>query len=167
MKRVGVLLGALVVAFGLNVTGDVAAQEEITDAHLVAALAAVRAIGVYDEFDQALPAIADQVRNVLLQRRPDLFGQVGPVVNQVALELVPRRLDLNNDAARIWALTFTQDELVEIAAFYNSPVGQKLAEVYPTVLQETIQAFNNWSQRLAEEMLDRAVLEFQQRGIAF
>jgi hypothetical protein len=141
--------------------------QELTDAHLRAAQDAIRALGVTNQFDQALPDLVLQVQGVLMQRRPDLSRQITTVVNQVALDLVARRRDLNNDAARIWALTFTQEELVLITTFYNSETGRKLSQMYPQVMTETGQAFENWYQRLAEEMLDRTLLEFQQQGVAF
>jgi hypothetical protein len=141
--------------------------QELTDAHLRAAQDAIRALGVTNQFDQALPDLVIQVQGILMQRRPDLSRQITTVVNQVALDLVARRRDLNNDAARIWALTFTQEELVLITTFYNSETGRKLSQMYPQVMTETGQAFENWYQRLAEEMLDRTLLEFQQQGIAF
>lgn len=164
MHRLGKLFCAVLVAAIMSTPGE---AQELTDAHLRAAQDAIRALGVTNQFDQALPDLVIQVQGILMQRRPDLARQITTVVNQVALDLVARRRDLNNDAARIWALTFTQDELVLITTFYNSETGRKLSQMYPQVMTETGQAFENWYQRLAEEMLDRTLLEFQQQGVAF
>lgn len=166
MKRVGVLLGALLMALNFAVPSSVSAQE-ITPSHLRAAWEAIRALGVNDEFDQALPDLSTQVQGILMQRRPDLSRQITATVNQVALDLVPRRRELNDNAARIWAMQFTEAELIEIAAFYNGETGQKLAATYPAVLQETVGVFEEWYQALANEMLRLSVEAFREQGIQF
>ena len=166
MKRVGVLLSAWLMMFAIAAPTSVRAQD-ITGAHLGAAWDAIRALGVNTQFDEALPNLSEQVQSLLMQRRPDLSRQIAATVNQIALDLVVRRRELNDDAARIWALTFTEEELIAIAAFYNSEAGRKLAQNYPGVLQETAGAVDAWYQLLAEEMLDRTLQAFQQQGIVF
>jgi hypothetical protein len=173
MNRVRSLVSVLLIAVAAAIPIRAGAQDnaaggqEITDAHLQAAWRAVQAIGADKDFNAAIPDIAEQVQTILVQRRPDLYQQIGPIVTQAASELVVRRLDLNNDVARVWALAFTEDELNQITAFYTSPVGLKLAGVIDQLQADTLQAFQDWYERLASEMLDRAILTFQQQGIAF
>lgn len=166
MKRVETQLSAWLMAFALAWSGAANAQE-ITDAHLQAAWDAVRAVGADAEFDFALPDIAEQVQGLLIDLRPDLFRQIPDVVNEVALELVARRLDLNTDVARVWALEFTEQELIEITAFYASPTGRKFSMTFELLFQQTLQVLENWYERLAGEMRDRSLLKFQQKGIEF
>jgi hypothetical protein len=166
MKKVRSQVSAWLVALTVGISAPAAAQE-ITDAHLRAAWAAVLAVGADEGFDDALPNIAEQVQGLILQRRPDLFRQVGEVVNQVALSLVVRRLDLNNDVARVWAQMFTEAELNEITAFYTGPTGRKFAELFGDLTDATLQAFEGWYERLATEMYERTLLEFERQGITF
>lgn len=166
MRRVRSLVAAISLALAMSLPGPANAQE-VTDAHLQAAWNAIRAVGADVDFDLAIPDIAQQVQAILLDARPDLFREIGPVVNEVAFELIARRLDLNNDAARVWALTFTEQELVEITDFYNSPTGKKFIELFDPLVQQTLQVFENWAERIFVEMLERAQLKFAQDGIAF
>ena len=166
MKRVGVALSAWLLALSMFIPTQAVAQE-VTEAHLRAAWAAIQALGVNDEFDGALPDLAVQVQTVLLQRRPDLTNQITTTVNQVALDLVATRRAINDQAARIWAETFTEDELNTIVEFYNGEVGRKLAEVYPTVLGATVDAFQVWYQTTAEQLLQRSVAALEQQGFTF
>ncbi len=173
MNRVRSLLSFVLIAIAVALPASAGAQDtaaggpEITNSHLQAAWRAVQALGADKDFNGALPDIAEQVQGILIQRRPDLYRQIAPIVNQVASELVVRRLDLNNDVARVWALAFTEDELNQITAFYTSPTGVKLAGVITQLQADTVQAFQDWYERLASEMLDRAVLAFQQQGVNF
>ena len=107
------------------------------------------------------------MQGLLIDLRPDLFRQIPDVVNEVALELVARRLDLNTDVARVWALAFTEQELIEITAFYASPTGRKFSMTFELLFQQTLQVLENWYERLAGEMRDRSLLKFQQKGIEF
>jgi len=166
MTRIRSLFGALLLAVSLAIPGSASAQE-ISDAHLQAAWNAVRAVGADNGFDEALPNIAVQVQDLLVRQRPDLLREIGGVVNDVALELIVRRLDLNNDVARIWALAFSEAELNEITAFYNSPTGRKLADLFEELLTDTIAALENWYGRLLSEMVERSILELERRGISY
>lgn len=166
MKRFGVALSSWLLALALIGPMPAGAQE-ITQTHLRAAWEAIRALGVDDEFDNALPDLAVQVQTVLVQRRPDLANQITTTVNQVALNLVATRRALNDQAARIWALVFTEEELGVIVQFYNSEVGRKLAQIYPDVLGETVDAFQIWYQATAEQLLEQSVAALEQQGYAF
>ena len=166
MRRIQSLLGVWILALALTLPGAASAQD-ITDAHLQAAWNAVRAVGADNGFDEALPNIAVQVQDLMVRQRPDLFEEIGDVVNDVVFELIIRRLDLNNDVARIWALAFTEAELNEITAFYNSSTGRKLADLFEVLLADTIGALENWYERLISEMVERSILELERRGITY
>jgi hypothetical protein len=47
-----------------------------------------------------------------------------------------KRHDLFNQIARIYAVTYTQEELQQIVAFYETPAGQKLADNAMAVNQD-------------------------------
>lgn len=166
MTRIRSLFGVWMLAMALALPGAASAQD-ITDAHLQAAWNAVRAVGADNGFDEALPNIAVQVQDLMVRQRPDLLREIGNVVNDVAFELIIRRLDLNNDVARIWALAFSESELNEITAFYNSATGQKLANLFENLLTDTIAALENWYERLISEMVERSILELERRGITY
>jgi hypothetical protein len=114
-----------------------------------------------------LPSVAENVQNQLIRTRPDLHKEVSDAVEAVALTLVARRQDLNNDIARIWATKFTEQELKEISAFYQSPAGSKFALEGPLVIQDTYQSVQAWSGRVTEELLEKSREELKKRGIDF
>ena len=89
------------------------------------------------------------------------------MVQQVALQLAPRRGDLNNDVARVWANAFSEDELKAITAFYTSPAGQKFLDAGPKVVTDSLQVVKGWSDRLTEELLEKSREALKQQGIEF
>ncbi len=167
MHRARALIGAIALSVIAALQAGPATAQEITPSHLQAATEAIRALGTDRDFDLVLPNVATQVEGVLMQQRPDLYRQITATVQAAALDLVQRRLDLDNDVARVWALVFTEEELRQITAFYQSPAGQKLALQGQPMMQQTVETLQAWSERLSNELLDRTLAEFQRLNIAF
>lgn len=167
MNRARVLIGAIALSVIAILPAGRASAQEITPSHLQAALEAVHALGTDRDFDLVLPNVATQVEGVLMQQRPDLYRQITATVQTAALDLVQRRLDLNNDIARVWALTFTEEELRQITAFYQSPAGQKLALQGQPMMQATVDTLQAWSERLSNELLERTLADFGRQNIDF
>ncbi|MEP2741875.1 DUF2059 domain-containing protein [Bauldia litoralis] len=157
---------AAVLALAMGVVVPASAQE-ITQSHIDAALDALRASPASRSDDDLLPAVAEQVKSQLILMRPDLHSQISATVDTVVLALVPRRNDLDNDVARVWAKGFTEDELVTIATFYESPAGQKFNRIGPTVISDAFQVAENWAKRVREELLEKTREALKQEGVEF
>jgi hypothetical protein len=157
---------ALAVGLAIGLAG-VAKAQEVTEAHLAAALDAVHAAKTSRGFDNLLPLLSQQTQNKLIRMRPDQHQVIAQVVDAEALELVARRKDLDNDVARIWAKYFTEDELTAIATFYKSPAGSKLADIGPKVVGETLQSVKGWSDRVGEEMFEKSREALKKQGVEF
>jgi hypothetical protein len=147
--------------------GAFAAGDEVTPAQIALAAEAIHASQTTNSFDNVLPNLADMTQNRLIQVRPDLHEEISNAVQAAALKLVPRRTDLDRDVARIWAKAFTEDELKAIVAFYKSPAGQKLVTVGPKVAADSMNALKGWSDRVGEELYDKAREELKKQGYDF
>src|SRR5688572_12367553 len=111
MKSIRAAFGVIAVIVVTTFATLPAAAQEISDSHLQAALRAFELSQTGEDYDVVLPTIADQVSTLLISQRPDLFQEIETAVMEVAIELVVRRADLNNDIARLWAQRFTEEEL--------------------------------------------------------
>ncbi|MFO1183689.1 MAG: DUF2059 domain-containing protein [Bauldia sp.] len=169
--RTGPAAGGAPAAGAPVIGGPAAAGAPVTPdfskTHLAAALDVVIATQSGKTLDQFLPQIAQQVQARLIQIRPDLFKQIGDVVQASALSLAARRVDLDLSVARIWATNFTEEELKAIAVFYKSPAGQKLATKGPETLAQYPQAVQGWSAKVSDELMQAARDEMKKRGIDF
>ncbi len=115
-------LFAAVTLVGLAVSPALA--QEISPSHLAAAREAVDAIDTSEQFDQILLNAATQIKAELIVNNPDLQSKISEMVDDSAIALAPRRADLENEIARVYAKMFTEQELREISQFYNSEAGQ-------------------------------------------
>jgi len=159
---VAVLLGIALVAIPLATTA-----QEITPAQLAAALDVVRSAKASRGFDTILPNLVQEAENRLIAQRPDLHSQIVTAVEGAAMKLVQRRVDLDNDTARVWAKSFTEDELKTIATFYKTSAGQKFADVGPKVYADTLDVVSQWQDRLGDELLQASQDQLKTAGIQF
>ena len=79
-------------------------------------------------------------------------------------ELAPRSVELTNEVATLYATSFTDDELKEILAFYQSPVGKKLLERQPQVVDSSMKFAQKWANKLSDEVIAKMREEMKKRG---
>jgi hypothetical protein len=140
------------------------AAQEFSESHLAVAKVVTANTPLSKDFETVLPLLSQRVQNRLISLRPDLHEVISKTVQEVALRLAARRTDLDNAAALLWARAFTEEELSDIAAFYTSETGKKFVNLGPQLGQATIQTVQNWSNRVGEELLDKAREELKKQG---
>lgn len=144
---------ALVLAFAAP-----AASQDISESHMKAARAAISSIGATDNFDGILPQAAQALKAELIQKNPNLAQLINATVDEMALSLAARRGDLERESATVYARVFTEQQLTEIAQFYESESGKKLLSDGPIVSRQLAQAADIWQRGIARD-LARAVGE--------
>ncbi|MBA5779359.1 DUF2059 domain-containing protein [Stappia sp. F7233] len=164
------IAGGLAVALSAAVlaTGAFAQEqkkpEPVSETHLQAAKEAVLAAKVLTPYDNFLPLIAEQTRTLFVRSNPSAGAEIDEVVNEVALNMVEKRPELNQIVYEVWARRFSEEELKEIAAFYNSPVGQKFSDLGGELTALSVGAGKQWSDRISAEMVSIVRDELKKRG---
>lgn len=153
-------------AFSITAADVGAAQaQEISAEHLEAAKHAVAASQSTRTLDDILPNLAEQAKQQLIANRPDAAEQLTQIVDDVAVELAPRRGALEEEVARGYARIFTISELNEIAAFYNTEAGKKLITETPTVARAIDQAASVWSNGIQRDLREQIQKKMQEAGL--
>jgi hypothetical protein len=147
----GRFAAATVILSGVAFSSAVQAQEASPE-QLKAARAAINAIGATTQFDNILPGLAERLKADLIQDSPNYQDAITAEVDKQALALAPRRADLEKEAALTYAKAFSVEELNAIAAFYSSPVGQKLLKDGPIASRETVKAADIWAQGISRDL---------------
>lgn len=152
---------------GTVAAGPALAADEFTESHIAAAREAVTTGNNVRPFDEILPVIAEQTSTVFIRTNPALATEITEVTNAVALDLANLRPELDRTIIEIWARRFTEAELKEIAAFYKSDVGAKLAKLRPDITALSIGAAKQWQDQLSTVMFTRVREELKKRGYTF
>ena len=69
-------------------------------------------------------------------------------------------------AIPVYQREFSEEELGDVIAFYQSPVGRKMATKAPQMMQELAQALAPIGQKLGTEAMQRAIKKAKSQGIA-
>lgn len=159
LRRFG---AGLIVASGLILAGGSALAQEIAQDHLTAARSALAALKATDQFDSIIPAAAERLKVSLIRANGDLQEVISATVDEEALKIVPRRADLEREAAEIYAKSFTIEELTAITDFYNSEPGKKLIENGPLVTRELLKSAEIWSAGIARDLSQNVNVSLQE-----
>ena len=118
--------------------------QEASPEHIAAAKKALTATKATEGFDLILPRASVTLKNVLSANNPDRADEIDRTVDEEALALASRRGDLENEAAKLFAVSFTQAELETITAFFGTETGQKYLSSTPVLGRELSKAARVW-----------------------
>lgn len=101
----------------------------------------------------------------IVSQNPELADSVTEAIGTVIQEYNGRKGELLDQFARVYAVRFTLDELQQIVTFYESPVGQKLAQANVEInsdLQRVLQVYTN---NLKREFFAKVRAELRSKGV--
>jgi hypothetical protein len=135
-----------------------------TPEHLALARAVLDFTGAGKSFDAVVPKLLEDVRNVILRTRPTLQVDLDATIADLRPKLGNADEELINAIAKVYATKFTEAELKEIAAFYQSSAGQKLSSSMPEVLRESYGLAQDWSRKMSVDVMTRVREEMKKKG---
>jgi uncharacterized protein len=139
--------------------------QEISESHLAAARAAVAASQSTISLDIILPNMGEQIKQTLIANRPDAAEQISDVVNEVTVQLAPRRGDLESEIAKIYAGFFTEEELKQITEFYQTEAGRKLVLSTSAIARDMDQAARVWAGGVRRDLEVEVQKRIQEAGL--
>ena len=120
--------------------------------------------GATTVFNPLIAGVVEQSRLLYLGQNPALAADLNQIAAQIRKDLEPRLAELTDEIAKIYADAFTDQEMKEILAFYQSPVGKKLLDVQPKMTEATMTFAQNWANKLSEEVTAKMREELMRRG---
>jgi hypothetical protein len=117
--------------------GDLFAQAKtnITAAHFKAAEEVLQASGVDVQFKESIEALVNQYSEQVAVEKREKFKQV---LNTFMAKYASWD-NVKDSLSSIYAEAFSEAELKQLAAFYQTPLGKKLVREQPFLLQKSVQ----------------------------
>jgi uncharacterized protein len=140
------------------------AQQAPTPEHLKAAREVVIASGLSQSFESIYAEFVAGVRQNIGSTRPELKKDMEEVLTALKAEADLRRDEIVDSSARIFASKMTEADLKEVAAFFNSPVGQRYNSYRPQVIDEIFALLQPWSTATSNRLYDLFNAEMRKRG---
>jgi hypothetical protein len=120
--------------------------------------------GVDKLWQPLIAGVVEQSRRVLLQANPTFGKDLNEIAAALQTEYAPRKAELMNDVARLYATRFTEQELKDTLAFYKSPLGRKLLVEEPNLVEQSMKDAQTWAEKLSDQVIARFRAEMRKRG---
>src|SRR4051812_4814829 len=146
---------ALLIAFALVALLSPAQAQQPSANAIALAKQIITLKGSAHMFDSVVPNLVDKTKGMMLQTNPNLGKDLNEVAAKLRTELAPRSSELLDLMAKLYAAGFTEQELKDIATFYKSPVGQKIVNAEPRILEEVFNQVDVWNDKFAEEIISK------------
>jgi hypothetical protein len=137
-----------------------------TPAALATAGEIVKVSGATTLFDTLVPGVVEQSKILFLQQNPGMAGDLNEIGAKMRAELTPRLVELTSEVAKIYAEHFTEQELKDLLAFYNSSVGKKFLAEQGTVVNTSLKFAQDWANKLSDEVTAKMRDELKKKGHA-
>ena len=120
--------------------------------------------GATSMFDPLIPGMIESTKNAILPSNPSLFKDLNEVATKLRTEFTPKRNEIIDEIARLYAQRFTEAEMKDVIAFYKSPVGKKFVTEEPSLIDQGLSRAEAWSQRMSQDVMNRFRAELKKKG---
>ncbi len=155
----GAALLAAVVFGGSAIAQPQPSAEAVDTARQIIALK-----GGENIFNTLIPGVIEQSKYMFEQQNPNLGNPLRDVATKLRNELAPRQAELNSEVAKVYASRFTEKEIKDLLAFYQSPLGRKLIAEEPKALDQSMTYAQDWARRLSDEVVAKMRAEMKKLG---
>jgi len=180
MKTLSGILSAAGLALALTLTGMPAgaqtspplreappAPPPLKDASPAAIAAANELLAMKNAsamYAQAIPNIVAQTKDALTRENLNYQKDLNEVAVIVAQKMAGREAEIGEGMAKIYATAFTEQELRTLLTFYQSPLGQKVLNVEPRLMDQAMSNAGAWGDNLSQEVIGSMRDEMKKRG---
>lgn len=163
-KRVSFVLAA-VMSLSVAFVAMPAMAQELAPDHVALARKYVDLTDKASVYEVTLVNTGIETLRTIISQNPELLTPTNEVIGTVLESYKGKKGELLDQFARIYAQRFSMEELQQIVAFYESPVGSKLAtanvEINQT-LQDVVRVFDN---NLKTEFFAKVRAGLKEKGI--
>jgi hypothetical protein len=153
------LLAFVAIGFARPVAADNPSPGAVLIAKQIVDLKGVKAM-----FDPVVRGVVEKAKAVFLQTNFMWSKDINDIAAIMHKDYDSRVNELVDQTARDYASHFTEAELKEILAFYQSPVGKKMIIEEPKALDESMQGAAKWADNLSEDVMAKMRAEMKKRG---
>lgn len=115
-------------------------------------------------FDPLVPGVIERVKNVFLPTNPNLGRELNEVAAQLRKDYDPKRTEVLDEVARVYARHFSERELADIVAFYRTPLGRKILSAEPVAIEQSMKRAQSWTDDFSEQVMRRFREEMRKKG---
>jgi hypothetical protein len=158
------LLRAGIVTIGLLACAPAGLAQQPSTTAMSTARELIAVKGATNMYDTVIPGVIEQAKNLFLRTNPSLSKDLNEVAAKLKTDYAARNTELRESVVKIYASHFTEQELKEALAFYKTPVGRKLIEHEPKILEQSMSDVQTWANKLSDEIVSKMRGEMKKKG---
>jgi hypothetical protein len=158
------ILAALVALAVMGAAKPVLAQAAPSPASILIAKQIIEIKGVKKLFEPLVRGVVLKVKNQFMQTNFMWAKDLNEVADKLVTQFEPRTSELVDESARIYASHFTEAELKQILAFYQTPTGRKMVVEEPRALDQSMANAGDFGDKLSDEIIAKFRDEMKKRG---
>lgn len=135
-----------------------------TPSAIAAAKELVLIKGATSMFEPLIPGVIESAKNGFLPTNPQLAQPLNEIAAELRKQYEPKRNEIIDEVAKIYAQHFTEQELKELVTFYKSPLGKKMLTEEPFAVDQSLKAAQAWATHFSDEVIERFHVEMKKRG---
>jgi uncharacterized protein len=124
-------------------------------------------IGVKQSIALVVPGMMAELETNVTRTRPEIKQSLRETLKAIQPEFDKSAEQTYSSAATLLASQMSEKEIVDVAAFFESPAGKKYVAVTPTFLQRLSDLAGPWRDKLSTDILVRAREEMKKKGVEF
>ena len=122
--------------------------------------------GALTLFNPLIAGVVEQAKVLFLQQDPSLTKDLNEIAAQLRTDLQPRFSELTDEVSRLYATSFSDQELKEILTFYKTQSGQKLLTEQSKIVDSSMKFAQDWANKLSDQVIVKMRDELKKRGHA-
>ena len=144
-----------------------AAPSPPSPAAIAAADTILAEIGIKQSVALVVPAMMTELERNVTKTRPEIRDSLRETLKAIKPEFDKTAEQTYSTAATILAQQMSEKEIVDVAAFFESPAGKKYLAIEPVFRQKFSSVAVPWQDKLSTDILVRAREEMRKKGIEF
>jgi hypothetical protein len=144
-----------------------AAPATPSPASIAAADTILGTIGLKQSIAIVVPGMMQELETNVTRTRPEIKDSLRATLKTIQPEFDQTARQTYIQAESMLASLMSEQDITQVAAFFDSPAGKKYVEVTPVFLQNLTDVTGNWREKLSTDILERARAEMKKKGVDF
>jgi uncharacterized protein len=144
-----------------------AAPAEPSPAALAAADKILNAIGLKQSIATVVPGMMQELETNVTRTRPEIRESLRATLKAIQPEFDQTAKQVYAQAEGLLAAQMSEQDIIQVAAFFESPAGKKYIQATPIFLQNLGDITGGWREKLSTDILESARAAMKKKGVDF
>ncbi len=124
-------------------------------------------MGVKQSIAKTVPSMMAELETNVTTTHPEIRDSLRQTLTTIKPEFDKSAQLTYEKVEALLALALNEKEIVEVAAFFNSPTGKKYLAMQPLFFQQLQEVLGPWQQTLSTDIVTKAREEMKKKGVDF